>query len=247
MNRRRQHRDQSRLERLPCAKRVRVMLAGQFVADSRDAILLREPGAPPLYYFPKHDVRRDLLIPSDKTAHCPIKGTARYWTLKVGEDERRDAVWSYPDGVDGYLAFDWDSMDAWFEEDEEVFAHPRDPFTRVDVLQSSRSVRVVAGDRTVAETTRPVLLFETGLPVRYYFPKTDVELAWLVTSDTLTRCPYKGEARHYSLQRGAAHVPDVAWCYPYPTQECAKIAGLIAFYVDRVDAFYVDGVLHHEP
>jgi uncharacterized protein (DUF427 family) len=133
-------------------------------------------------------------------------------------------------------------MDAWFEEDEEVFTHPRDPYTRVDILPSSRHVRVEIDGVTVAESTKPTLLFETGLPVRYYLPKTDVRMDLLTPTQTASHCPYKGRTEYWSY--GARQTPgdDVAWSYRTPLPESQKIAGLVCFYPERTD-LYVDGDL----
>ncbi|MDN5871998.1 MAG: DUF427 domain-containing protein, partial [Nitrococcus sp.] len=182
-----------------CAKRVRVFFAGQCVADSKRVRLMHERDHLPVYYFPLADIRDELLIPSDRTSHCPRKGEARYWTVRVGDRLAEDALWSYPEplegcpDISGLAAFYWNRMDAWFEEDEQVFVHARDPYSRIDVLESSRRVEVKLGDVTVAESHRPVLLVETGLPVRYYLPKLDVRMELLRPTDTVTACPYKGE------------------------------------------------------
>jgi uncharacterized protein (DUF427 family) len=132
-------------------------------------------------------------------------------------------------------------MDAWFEEDEEVFTHPRDPYTRVDILPSSRHVRVEVDGLTVAESTKPTLLFETGLATRYYLPKTDVRMDLLTPTATSSHCPYKGDANYWSLALEGA-VADVAWSYRTPLPESQKIAGLVCFYPEKVD-LYVDGRL----
>jgi uncharacterized protein (DUF427 family) len=142
---------------------------------------------------------------------------------------------------DGLIAFRWSVMDHWFEEDEEVYVHPRDPHTRVDILPSSRTVRVEIDGVEVAASNHPTLLFETGLPVRYYFPKTDVRLDLLLPSDHVTACPYKGTARYWSVRIGDAVHPDIAWGYDTPLPESTRIAGLVAFYNERVDLI-VDGV-----
>ena len=139
------------------------------------------------------------------------------------------------------IRLDWHSMDAWFEEDEQVFTHARDPYTRVDILASSRHVRVEADGVTIAQTTKPTLLFETGLPVRFYLPRTQVRMDLLTPTETVTHCPYKGRAEYWSLRLGDRREPDVAWSYPAPFAESQKIAGLISFYPDKVDV-YVDGV-----
>ena len=147
---------------------------------------------------------------------------------------------------DGLLAFRWAEMDHWFEEDEEVYTHPRDPYTRVDILASSRRVQVEVDGVTVADSTSPRLLFETGLPTRYYVPKTDVRMDLLRHTDTSTGCPYKGTAEYWSIDiNGRAH-PDIAWSYKAPFAESQKIAGLIAFYNEKVD-LVVDGLRLDRP
>ena len=163
------------------------------------------------------------------------------------------AAWSYlsplPDGpqVKGYMAFYWDQMDAWFEEDEQVFAHARDPYKRVDILPSSRHVRVVLGGVTIAETRHPRLLLETGLPTRYYIPEQDVDMELLEPSESITRCPYKGKASYLSARAGARLFKDIVWRYREPLPACSPIAGLLSFFNERVDAIYVDGELIPKP
>lgn len=148
--------------------------------------------------------------------------------------------------VRDYVAFYWDRVDAWFEEDEEVFVHAKDPYTRVDCLPSSRTVKVVVNGETVAETDDSVMLFETGLPVRYYVPKHDVRQELLRASEKTTRCPYKGEAHYYSLEVGDEVFEDLAWYYRYPTAESAGIANHVCFPQGKVD-IYVDGELAEKP
>ena len=241
------------IELIPSPKWVRVLFNGKVVADSKGVQMLRERGHTPVYYFPKEDVRTDVLLPSSHTSQSPSKGEASYFTVKVGDKVAKDAAWAYGkvipniDALKDYVAFEWDKMDAWFEESEEVFVHPRDPYKRIDVQHSSRHVRVVIAGETVAESDNPVLLFETGLPTRYYLRKVDVQMDLLVPSETVTRCPYKGEAHYYSVAVGGQDTPDVAWYYIYPTTETSKIAGLISFYNERVDALYVDGQLQPKP
>ncbi len=145
-----------------------------------------------------------------------------------------------------HVAFYWDRMDAWFEEDEEVFVHARDPYKRIDYLQSGRHVRVVVNGETVAETRRPVLVLETGLPHRYYIPRADVRQDVLVPSDKVTRCPYKGEAHYYSINAAGEAHQDLAWYYRYPTTEAAKIANHLCFPQGKVE-MYVDGILEEKP
>jgi uncharacterized protein (DUF427 family) len=232
-------------------KWVRAFFAGVAIVDSKRACLLRE-GGPPKYYFPLEDVRTDLLRPSERKTNSPGKGEAAWWTIQATGKRAENAAWSFstPSAdaafLRGYISFEWSAMDAWFEEKEEVFVHPRDPFKRIDALQSSRSVKVVLSGEPVAETRDPVLLFEPGHPVRYYLPKADVRLDLLVPSETVTSCPYKGQARYYSFA-GPKPVKDIAWSYTYPTKECASIAGRLSFFNERVDTLYVDDNLVPRP
>ena len=236
----------------PWPRHVRAFLDGVAVVDSTRALLLFEAGHLPVYYVPPEDVRGDLLEPTDKATICPYKGEASYWSVVVGDRVARDAVWSYRDplpgrtDIKGYMALYWNRMDAWCEEDDEVFVHPRDPYHRVDVLSSSRHVRVVVAGETVAETRRPWLLFETGLPTRYYLPKADVRMDLLVPTDSETQCPYKGKARYWSARVGDRLERDIAWSYPFPIPECPKIESLVAFYNERAD-IWVDGALQPRP
>jgi uncharacterized protein (DUF427 family) len=230
----------------PWPRRVRGYLGHEAVVDSRRALLLFEDGHLPVWYFPADDVRTDLLEPSTKHTQCPRKGTASYWTARVGDREVRDAAWSYEqpiagrEDIAGYLAFYWGRLDHWYEEDDEVFVHARDPYHRVDVLNSSRHVRIELDGVVLAESRRPRLLFETRLPTRYYLPKADVRMELLEPSDTSTQCPYKGVASYYSARVGDRLVADLAWTYPYPIPECPKVEGLVAFYDEHVDV-WVDG------
>ena len=236
----------------PSPRWVRVRFAGQFVADSKRVLLLREPGRIPVYYFPREDVRAECLVPAERAASCGAPD-GLCWTVRVGDRTAEHAAWGYreppPDrpALRDHVAFEWAEMDAWFEEDDEVYVHARDPYKRVDVLHSSRHVQVVVAGTLVAETRRPALLFETGLPTRYYLPKADVRLDLLVPMDTETRCPYKGLASYYAAVVGPTVVPDIAWCYRHPIPECSKIENLICFFDERVDALYVDGALQEKP
>src|SRR5918997_1670437 len=187
-------------------RRVRVMFGGETVADSRRVKLVHEQGHLPVYYFPRDDVRMDLLEATDHTTHCPAKGDAVYWSGRGGDGFVENPVWASPEPIDSapplddYLAFYWKKMDHWYEEDEEVFVHPRDPYHRIDVLQSSRHLKVRVNGEVVAETERPKILFETGLPSRYYIPPEDVRMDLLEGSEKTTRCPYKGVASYYSVE-----------------------------------------------
>jgi uncharacterized protein (DUF427 family) len=227
-------------------RRVRVVFNGETIADSRAMKLLHESNSLPVYYFPIEDVHMDLLEATDHSSTCPVKGDASYWSIKVGNRTAENAVWSYlsplesAPWLEGYAAFYWDRVDAWFEEDEQIIVHPRDPYHRVDVLESSRKVKISINDEVIVESDRPKILFETGLPPRYYIPESDVRTELLVPSDTTTQCPYKGTASYWSVKTGDEITEDVVWYYPDPLPEVAKIAGHLCLFNERVDV-EVDG------
>jgi uncharacterized protein (DUF427 family) len=231
-------------------KRVRAYLGGESVADTARPLLVWEAPYYPTYYFPLGDVRTELLEADGGNAHSPSRGEGRTFTVRAGGKEAPRGALRYKDSpieeLREAIRFDWHSMDAWFEEDEEVFTHPRDPYTRVDVLASSRHVRVEVDGVTIAESASPRLLFETGLPARYYLPKTHVRLDLLVPSDTVSHCPYKGQAAYWSVRAGEEVHADLAWSYATPLPESQKISGLIAFYNEKVE-IYVEGVLQGRP
>ena len=228
-------------------KRVRVMIDGETIADSIHMMLMRETRHLPVYYFPLENVRMDLMRRTDYTTHCPFKGEASYWTLALCNREIENVMWSYETPYDdkpelvGYGAFYWERIDKWYEEDEEIFVHPRDPHKRVDTVPSSRLVRVALGGEVVAESNRAHYLFETNIPTRYYIPKDDVRMALMRQTDSQTRCPYKGIASYWSAVIGGETFEDIAWSYPDPVPECPRIKDLMCFYNERVGAIHVDG------
>ncbi|MBI4545813.1 MAG: DUF427 domain-containing protein [Gemmatimonadetes bacterium] len=233
-------------------RRVRVAFNGETIADSRRVKLLHETAYQPVYYFPEAHLRWDYLQRTEHTSHCPFKGEAAYWSIVAGDRTSENALWAYPEPLPaahwlgGYYAFYWDRVDAWFEEEEQVFVHPRDPYHRFDVLDSSRQVKITLDGELVAETRRPRLLFETGLPTRYYIPAEDVRADLLEPSDRHTRCPYKGLASYHHVRTPARLHRDIAWYYPEPLPAATRIAGLIAFYNERVD-LEVDGERQERP
>jgi uncharacterized protein (DUF427 family) len=231
----------------PTAKRVRTYLGGRVVADTTSALLVWEVPYYPTFYFPLDDVDEAALKATGATRHSPSRGEAVLYTVTSGTAEAADAALAYPDSpleqIRGYVRFEWDAMDAWFEEDEEVFVHPRNPYARVDALRSSRRVRIELNGIVLAESSSPVLLFETGLPTRYYLPRTDVRFEHLTPSDTRTQCPYKGRTSGYWSAAGA---PDVAWSYDFPAAAVLPIAGLVAFLDEAVDVV-LDGVRQERP
>lgn len=231
------------------AKRVRAYLGGRLVADTVRPSLVWEIPYYPTYYFPVADVRADL-VPDGPGEHSPARGDASVHTVKVDGATAPGAAVRYEDSpveeLRGLVRIDWDAMDAWFEEDEEVFVHPRSPYARIDILASSRNVRIEVEGVTVAESSSPRLLFETGLPVRYYLPKTHVRMDLLEPSDTVTGCPYKGRAEYWSIRAGGRVHQDLAWSYSAPLEESRQVTGLVCFYDEKVDVF-VDGVRQERP
>lgn len=212
-------------------RQIRGELAGKTIVDSVDVIMLHETGLRPQWYFPIADIRSDVLVESDHHTHCRYKGDARYWHVRVGDRLVENAVWNYPapvpgaPNIAGLAGFYFDRLDAWYEEDEKLLGHPRDPFHRVDTRRSRRHVQVTLGGRTIAETDSPVALFETGLPVRWYVPGADLDWEALTASEKHTICPYKGIASYVS----AGDHPDVGWTYPEPLGEALAIAGHYSF------------------
>jgi uncharacterized protein (DUF427 family) len=229
-------------------RRIRAEFAGETIVDSTHVKLLHESGLLPIYYFPEDDVRTDLMEPTDKSTHCPWKGEASYWSVRVGDRVAESAVWGYLEPLDeappieGYRALYWNSMDRWWEEDEPAIVHARDPYHRVDVLESSRHVRVTLEGEVLAESSRALALFETGLPTRWYFPEDDVRMDLLSPSDSSTGCAYKGFASYWSV----GEEDDLVWTYRDPRRDVAPIKDRLAFFNERVE-LEVDGELQERP
>jgi uncharacterized protein (DUF427 family) len=236
--------ERGRVRAEPSAKRLRAFLDGQVVVDTIHPLLVWEIPYYPYYYVPRADLRAEL-VATGKVTRSPSRGDGHHYDVKLPDGTTAaDAAVTYPesplDAVRDYVRLEWSAMSAWFEEDEEVFTHPRSPYTRVDILPTSRHVEVRLGDVVLADTTRAHALFETGLPTRWYVPRVDVRMDLLTDSDTITHCPYKGQASHYSARIGDETTADVAWSYPTPLPESERIAGLLAFYDTRVTVLVDD-------
>lgn len=227
-------------------RRVRALFGDQIVLDTRQGKLLHETGRLPQIYAPESDFRTDLLSPTNHTKSSSVKGGASYWSLQVDGRVAENAVWAYQKPTErvawlhGYQAIEFEAMDAWFDEDEEIFGHLRDPYHRVDVRQSSRRVRVLVDDQAVADTSRPKVLSETGLPNRYYIPADDVRRELLEPSATHSVCPYKGTASYYALHLNGRRMADVAWYYPQPLENALKAANHLCYLGDAI-VLEVDG------
>jgi uncharacterized protein (DUF427 family) len=236
----------------PAPRRIRGIAAGTTVVDSRNARLLYEHGSLPVYLFPEAEVRMELLEKSDKRTRSDNKGEARWWDLRIGETAIEHAAWTYPDppGEAGFLTglvgLRWGAMDEWYEEDELAIVHARDPYHRVDALETSRHVKVSVNGEVVAETTRARVIFETGLPPRWYIPSEDVRVDLLEPTPTRTGCAYKGFASYFTVTAGGAVEEDLVWTYEEPRREAAPVAGYLAFFNERVD-IELDGELQERP
>ena len=231
-------------------KRVRVYLGGELVADTYRPLLVWEVPHYPAYYLPVADVRAKL-VGTGRTQRSPSRGTAEVLDVVTeGGPTAAGAGLRYADSPIPQLReavrLEWDAMTEWLEEDEPVYVHPRDPYKRVDILASSRHVRVELDGVVLAESHAPRILFETGLPPRYYLPLADVRRELLRPSDKQTRCPYKGTAGYWSVAVNGRLREDLVWIYRAPLPESQKIAGLACFYNEHVD-LYVDGVLQDRP
>jgi uncharacterized protein (DUF427 family) len=228
----------------PVPRRIRAVLADRVVLDTTAALYVWEWPHYPQYYIPMTDIDAALLVDEqhDEQLH---RGTARRYGLRVGDQDRPGVAHHFTDsGLDGLIGtvrFDWAALDSWFEEDEEVFVHPRDPYSRVDALRSTRTVVIELEGTELARSSSTVMVFETGLPTRYYFNRTEVRFEHLTHTDTVTACPYKGTTSDYwSVRLGDRVVPDLAWAYNFPTLALSPIAGLVAFYNEKLD-ITIDG------
>jgi uncharacterized protein (DUF427 family) len=236
----------------PSPRWIRAVFEGETVVDSRQAKLLHEHGRLPVYYFPRDDVRMDLLKPGERREPSDTRGEARYLTLRVGDRVAQDAAWIHPHpgpdlaALEGLVAFAWNAMDEWYEEEEVAIVHPRDPYHRIDVLDTSRHVKVSLDGEPLADTTRARVLFETGLPPRWYIPAEDVRSELLVESDGRTGCAYKGFASYWSVRIGDRTEEDLVWTYREPRREVEPIAGYVAFFNERTD-IEVDGEPEERP
>jgi uncharacterized protein (DUF427 family) len=228
----------------PVPRRLRGFLAGRCVFDTLRAQYVWLKPSYPQFSIPREDIAEGVLIDEGGSVSLAA-GTARRHTLRSGEVTRRGAAWVWdgtaPAAIATHVSFRWEALDAWFEEDEEVFVHPRSPYTRVDALHSSRTVRVEVDGVLLADAPYSVMVFETGLPTRYYLPRVHVDWTRMTPSDTVTSCPYKGTTSNYwSAATDRATYTDLAWAYDFPTRQLSPVATMVAFYNEHVD-LYADG------
>ncbi|MQA82816.1 MAG: DUF427 domain-containing protein [Streptosporangiales bacterium] len=230
-------------------KRLRAYLGGQLVFDTPRPALVWEIPYYPTYYVPLADVRAKL-EPTGELHESESRGQATICDVVVDGAVAEKAASSYAESgaaaVRGLVRFDWNSLDHWLEEDEPAHVHPRDPYKRVDILNSSRHVVVSIDGVTVADSRQPRMLFETGLPTRYYLPLPDVRMDLLRPSDHHTDCPYKGTASYWHVEVDGTLHENIVWTYPAPTPESQKVIGLACFYDEKVDV-EIDGVPQARP
>jgi uncharacterized protein (DUF427 family) len=234
----------------PVPRRIRATIDGKIVLDTTRALYLWEWEFYPQYYIPLADVNLEFLVEETHEAKV-LRGVTTVYGLRSGDDVRRGAARLYTeshiDAIVGHVRFEWNDLDNWFEEDEEVFVHPRSPYARVDALRSTSDVRIELEGLVLAHSTSPVLVFETGLPTRYYVSKSSLNFEHLIPSNTKTSCPYKGNTSEYwSVRSGETVHKDLAWCYGFPTRQLLPITGLVAFYNEKVD-IYLDNELLKRP
>ncbi len=236
----------------PFPRRIRGIAGGETVIDSRAVRMLHEYGRLPILLFPREEVRTELLEASQKESSWPNKGKATWWHLRVGAELREDAAWEWqepPPGAPplrGLIGFRWEALDKWLEEDEENVVHARDPYHRVDALETSRHLRISLDGQVLAETSRAKVIFETGLPPRWYVPLEDVNEELLVASETTTGCAYKGFADYWTVRVGERTETDLAWRYREPRHDAAPVAGMVAFFNERID-LDLDGTRQERP
>jgi uncharacterized protein (DUF427 family) len=221
-------------------RRLRAVVDDRTVLDTTRAHLLHETGIRPVAYVPLDDFDQEILERTQSRTHCPFKGDASYWSIRVGDDLRADAVWAYEEPLEhasylrGFAALSFDRADAWMVEDETIRGWLNDPYHRVDVHGSSRPVRVTANGDLIAQSGRPTLVFETSMPVRAYIPRADVEAGHLAPSSKQTTDPYIGDAIYWHVHAGGELLRDAAHSYELPRAEAMKIAGLVCFEGDGI-------------
>jgi uncharacterized protein (DUF427 family) len=226
----------------PLRRRLRIRFGDEWIADSEDVVLLHEPGHHPVAFFPTTDIRSDVLSAETRITKHRELGDTSWFTVTAGGRSAAHTAWSYAD-LPGHaallrdrVAFAWRAMDAFFEEDERIVGHAADPYHRIDIRQTSRHLVVTDGDRVVADTTRPVVLYESGFAPRWYVPRADSVASALITADGQTFCPYKGLASYYDVGERAG----AAWAYPEAWPEVERIADYVSFEPDRIDV-RIDG------
>jgi uncharacterized protein (DUF427 family) len=230
-------------------RRMRVKYAGTWIADSEDVLLLHEPGRYPVAYFPRDDVDEVVLTASGKATHHKDLGDTAWYAVHRGDRTTERAAWQFtalPEHaaeLRGRIAFAWRAMDAFYEEDERILGHAADPYHRIDIRNTSRTLEVRVGDTVVARSEHPVVLYESGFAPRWYVPRADIDEGLLRPVDGQTFCPYKGLCDYYDI--GDLH--RAAWSYSDPYREVGRIGGMVSFEPDQVEVQLDGKRLEPEP
>ncbi len=221
----------------PLRRRMRVRFGGVWVADSEDVVLLHEPGRYPVAYFPLADIGDGVLEPSDHQTQHRDLGPVSWYTVRAGDASTPRAAWqhtglpAHAGELKGRVAFAWRAMDAFYEEDERIVGHAADSYHRIDIRQTSRHLVVRHQDRVVADSTSPLVLYESGFAPRGYVPRADVAAAALTPAKGQTFCPYKGVCGYYDI----ADARRAAWSYEDAWTGVRRISGLVSFEPDKVE------------
>jgi len=233
----------------PLRRRMRVRFAGSWIADSEDIVLLHEPGRYPVAYFPAGAIADGVLEPDGHTTEHRDLGATAWYTVRAGTGSKPRAAWRhtglprYAGELEGRTAFAWRAMDAFYEEDERIIGHATDAYHRIDIRQTSRHLVVRSGDRVVADSGRPLALYESGFAPRWYVPREDIDQAALAAAEGQTFCPYKGLCSYYDI--GASR--RAAWSYEDAWAEVGRVSGLVSFEPGLVEV-HLDGTrLRLEP
>jgi uncharacterized protein (DUF427 family) len=233
----------------PLRRRMRVRFGGEWIADSDDVVLLHEPGHYPVAYFPLSAVTDGVLDPAEHTTRHRDLGTTSWYTVRAGTGSTPRAAWQHTELADhaselkGRVAFAWRAMDAFYEEDERIVGHAADPYHRIDIRQTSRHLVVRHGDQVIADTARPLALYESGFAPRWYVPRADVDASALSATDRQTFCPYKGMCSYWDV----ADVRGAVWGYENAWPEVAKITGMFSFEADKLEVSLDGARMRLEP
>jgi uncharacterized protein (DUF427 family) len=233
----------------PLRRRMRVQLGNEWIADSENVLLLHEPGRYPVAYFPLDDIGDDVLVAEDRITQHGELGDMRWYTVVVGDQSIPHAAWqhtalpAYAAELTSRVAFAWRAMDGFYEEDDRVVGHAADPYHRIDIRNTSRHLVVRDGDRIIADTHRPVALYESGFAPRWYVPREDIDETQLESVDGQTFCPYKGLADYYTIGEHKR----AAWSYVNAWPESGRVNNLVSFEPDKIEVWLDGQCLHLEP
>ena len=233
----------------PLRRRMRVRFGGAWIADSENVILLFEPGHYPMAYFPKSDIAAEALEPTEHRTHHTELGPTAWYTVRASNQSAPRGAWQhtnlpdYASDLEERFCFAWPAMDAFYEEDERIAGHAADSYHRIDIRQTSRNLLVRRGDQIVANSKRPLVLYESGFAPRWYVPRADADESQLTPVERQTFCPYKGLCSYYDV--GDAKL--AVWSYPEAYPEVGRISNFLSFEPDIVSVELDGKQLHLEP